>query len=171
MWCANVMEVHRVWKGKLLTSRSWRRDWHQCWDFLFTRSICFQQSVWAIESLWSMLRWEHTHPEGGSTDSDKYDSMKEFWLEFQHGHLWEFFFTALNCSEKWVILSWKMICNNFLYRWGDLNDGETFLDLLLEMCGYSVSKIEYFQYFFLHEIIWNWKKNSMSFWSPYWYKN
>ena len=51
-----------------------------------------------------------------------------------------------------------MICNNFLYQQGDLNDGETFLDFLLEMCEYSVSKIEYFEYFFPHEIIWNWKK-------------
>ena len=41
-----------------------------------------------------------------------------------------------------------MICNNFLYHKVDPNDGETFMDLLLEMCEYSVSKIEYFQYFF-----------------------
>ena len=37
-----------------------------------------------------------------------------------------------------------MICNNFLCQQGDLNDGKTFLDLLLEMCEYSVSKFVYF---------------------------
>ena len=46
-----------------------------------------------------------------------------------------------------------------------------FLDLLLEIYEYSVSKIEYFQYFSLHELTWNWNKSSLSFRSHYWYIN
>ena len=67
------------------------------------------------------------------------------------------FFSNCDCDlsyyNKWVVQDSKEVftlcdCDNLTISYSDPNDGDTFLDLLLEMCEYSVSKIEYFQYFF-----------------------
>ena len=46
-----------------------------------------------------------------------------------------FFLTILNCSEKLVILRWKMVFSNFLYQLGDPNDGESFSNFKLFHVG------------------------------------
>ena len=50
-----------------------------------------------------------------------------------------FFFTILNCSEKLVIVMWKMIFPNFLYQQGDLNDRELLFQII--SCREKILKI------------------------------
>ena len=80
------------------------------------------------------------------------------------------FFTILNCSDKLVIISWKMVLSNFIYQQGDPNDRQLFFNFKVFHGGKKYWKYSIFDTDYSHISNNKSRKVSPSFGFPYWYK-
>ena len=52
-------------------------------------------------------------------------------------------FTILNCSEKLVILRWKIVFSIFLYQWGDHNNSKLLSNFKLFHLGKNIENTQF----------------------------
>ena len=84
------------------------------------------------------------HPTGTSNDSDICDNNKEFWLKFQHGHLWEYFFLLFSSVQRNDQYSAGKDISYFFYLNREIQLMESFFPILNYFTEEKILKIHNF---------------------------